>query len=669
MRASIGRNRTSTAARRNQIIAVLTTLAFVAACSGGKSRNPFKDDDPNSFPPGKVTQVTATGTDGGIVVDWFGFVIATGYNVYWSDSPGVTKQNGNLVSFDLPPGTITGLTNGNTYYAIVTAVNDFGESEASEEVQAVAMLQPPEAVIGVKAEPGDAEASVEWFDLDSADSYSVFWGTNPGGGGTEIADATSPTTVTGLTNSQTYYFSVSGTNAAGEGPPSFVVEATPVAPVPGWTPQTEINTPFSGLGTRATLEDVTVNNNGVAAALWRSNQGQFGSLERFVANHTATGDWGEQEILANTDDSGAIAVSAAGDVHFVYDDGATIRSRRFSNGAWADPETISNSSGVDNSFGVGLAADDAGNVFASWVEDTIPPNSSNIQSTQAMWVARFDGTTETWGDPVLLNTSLSWIQSPKIAIGSDDTAVVAWLEDSVLHDNNIPSPPDQRVVVASRYDGTDWAAAAVVGRNDLMDQDNGEELVLETSADGSAVVAWSQTRSTTGDPEALQFEAVRFDAALDQWSAPELLVDGLAPIVRPDITLNGAGQSVATWLFGANTVPSATLFDPVTSTWSGVTTIPTDVLGGGDPFGIESAENGGAVVAWAKEFQAPKGVFVRRQDAGATFWNPSDHLGGRAGDGLLIAMSRNGHAVVVIETRVIQREDFNNVVYAQTYTP
>ncbi|MEM7432908.1 MAG: fibronectin type III domain-containing protein [Pseudomonadota bacterium] len=669
MRYFSGKNAFILGTHARRILIILGCITALASCSSGDQRNPFKDEDPSSFPPGPVTQVSASGVDGGILVEWFGFVTATEYRVYWSDTPGVTKQNGNLATFDNSPGTITGLTNGTTYYAIVTAANNFGESEDSAEVQAVAMQQPPAPATGVIAEPGNSEVTIEWNDLPDADSYSVFWGTNPGGGGTEVANVTSPYVVTGLTNSQTYYLSVTGTNAAGQGSPSRVVEATPVAPVPGWTAQTEINTPFSGLGNRATLEDVAINDSGVAAALWRANQSQFGVIARLVINHTATGDWGEQFVLSTADESASVIVTPAGDIHVASDDSATVRSRRYTNGAWEDATVIRDDSSVTDSFGVELAVDDLGNVFLCWVEDTIPPGVSNLESTHTLWVSRFDATTEAWEAPQAISTSLSWIRSPKITAGASNTAIVSWLQDSVAHDVNNPSPPDQRVVYASRYDGVAWQSADVVGRNDLMNLDNGEELVIAGNDAGSAVVLWTQTRSATGTPDALQIEAVRYDAGMSQWSAPENIVDGVTPAFRPDITLNAANTSLAAWVFNNNNLPSSSAFDPVAALWGATTDIPTDFLSGGDPYGIESGESGAPVVAWGKEFQSPKGVFIRQFDAGTGTWGATSHLGGRIGDQLLFAMSDNGHAIVMTRARVLQREDFNNVVYGSVFTP
>ena len=59
---------------------------------------------------------------------------ATSYNIYWSDKPGVTKENGTKISNVRNPHKIEGLKKGKKYYFVVTAVNASVESKESEEI-------------------------------------------------------------------------------------------------------------------------------------------------------------------------------------------------------------------------------------------------------------------------------------------------------------------------------------------------------------------------------------------------------------------------------------------------------------------------------------------------------------------------------------------------------
>lgn len=58
------------------------------------------------------------------------------YNIYWSNTPGVTTATGTKISGVVPPYMHTGLTTGLTYYYVYTAdVLGFGETSPSTEVQ------------------------------------------------------------------------------------------------------------------------------------------------------------------------------------------------------------------------------------------------------------------------------------------------------------------------------------------------------------------------------------------------------------------------------------------------------------------------------------------------------------------------------------------------------
>jgi len=58
---------------------------------------------------------------------------ATSYNVYLSDSPGVTKRSGLKIPNIKNPYVVTDLKRGTACYFVVTAVNESGESNESEE--------------------------------------------------------------------------------------------------------------------------------------------------------------------------------------------------------------------------------------------------------------------------------------------------------------------------------------------------------------------------------------------------------------------------------------------------------------------------------------------------------------------------------------------------------
>ena len=59
---------------------------------------------------------------------------AISYNIYWRNQPGVTKHNGKKIANVKNPHTLKDLIAGKTYYLVVTAVSNSGESSISEEI-------------------------------------------------------------------------------------------------------------------------------------------------------------------------------------------------------------------------------------------------------------------------------------------------------------------------------------------------------------------------------------------------------------------------------------------------------------------------------------------------------------------------------------------------------
>jgi len=205
---------------------------------------------------GKVTlSWTAPGSDGGAAI--------SGYQIYRGTSPG--GESGTPVNGSLVAGTsytVTGLTNGTTYYFTVAAVNraelqgaKSGEASATPVVAGAAAsasatgsasgspsagatasaagsapgspsagtasaATAPGAPTGLTATPGNAEVGLSWTASAAGGSparYRVYQGTSPGFTlGTPVMSTTSTNaTVTGLTNGTTYYFVVAAVDASG----------------------------------------------------------------------------------------------------------------------------------------------------------------------------------------------------------------------------------------------------------------------------------------------------------------------------------------------------------------------------------------------------------------------------------------------------------------------
>jgi len=169
----------------------------------------------------------------------------------WSASPGATSYLVRRTAVSGAPYAVlaasitstayvdNSVTNGFTYYYVVSAVNSAGQVADSSQVSARPLPPPPsEAPSGLRATAGNAEVILSWAmettDTGLASSYVIGRSTTSGGPYTQIASVTIPTyTDSSVTNRTTYYYVVSAVDFYGQsGPKSAQVRATPSAPRP-----------------------------------------------------------------------------------------------------------------------------------------------------------------------------------------------------------------------------------------------------------------------------------------------------------------------------------------------------------------------------------------------------------------------------------------------------
>jgi uncharacterized protein YjdB len=184
---------------------------------------------------GAPTGVSAVAGNGQVTISWTAVSGATGYNLYWSTTSALTTATGNRITGVTNPYTHTGLTNGTTYYYVVTAVNGAGESAASNQASAIPQIPVLPAPTGVSAVSGNGQVTVSWSAVSGATSYNLYWATTSGvttTTGNRNAGVGNPFTQTGLTNGTTYYYVVTAVNAGGESAASNPASATPQVPAP-----------------------------------------------------------------------------------------------------------------------------------------------------------------------------------------------------------------------------------------------------------------------------------------------------------------------------------------------------------------------------------------------------------------------------------------------------
>ncbi|MES2924932.1 MAG: fibronectin type III domain-containing protein [Verrucomicrobiota bacterium] len=188
--------------------------------------------------PVAPTGLTATAGNTQVSLSWSAVSGATSYNVKRA-----TTNGGPYTTVSSPTGTSyvnTGLTNGTTYYYVVSAVNGTGESANSSQVNATPQTPAPSAPTGLSATGGNTQVSLSWTAVSGATSYNVKRGTANGGPYTTVASPTGTTYVnTGLTNGTPYYYVVSAVGTGGESINSTQTSATPAAAGTSTTIQAE----------------------------------------------------------------------------------------------------------------------------------------------------------------------------------------------------------------------------------------------------------------------------------------------------------------------------------------------------------------------------------------------------------------------------------------------
>ena len=185
-------------------------------------------------PPGIPTGLHLVASSGQVSINWTvpsisGDSPITGYKLYRGNSSDSLIY---LVSVIGTNYTDTGLTNGQTYWYEVSAVNAVGEGVKAASVSSTPFTVP-DAPTGLTAIAGNLQLSLNWTVPVSnggreIDYYVVYQD------GVALPNNVPGlnTTITGLTNGQNYSFSVAAHNDAGNGTRSNAMAITP-ATAPG----------------------------------------------------------------------------------------------------------------------------------------------------------------------------------------------------------------------------------------------------------------------------------------------------------------------------------------------------------------------------------------------------------------------------------------------------
>jgi RHS repeat-associated protein len=187
---------------------------------------------PSTNPPLPAPVVAAVAGNGSVTLNWQAITGVVSYNVYQS------TDNVNFTLLFHPTVTTykaSGLSNGTTYYFLVSAVNANGEGNENPSVPAIPNGYGPAAPAEVRATAGNGNVTVGWNYVSGATSYNLYRATASGQEGSGPYETNFGSDYGGgfsgfdgnVTNGTTYFYQVTAVNGSTEGAKSAEVKVTP----------------------------------------------------------------------------------------------------------------------------------------------------------------------------------------------------------------------------------------------------------------------------------------------------------------------------------------------------------------------------------------------------------------------------------------------------------
>jgi len=405
--------------------------------------------------------VNAVGSDGQVQLTFSSVEGASSYNLYWGNTPGVNRANGNMIAGINSTFSHTGLTSGGTYYYVVTTVNLEGESIESVETSATASSKSW-STTGL--ELNDANASEPNVAVSDNGSAMVIWQQKNG--------------------------SVDNT----------------------WYNQ---YVPISGWGGGVTLTN-TIGSKHIKMDQWGNTLVTINP--NFIKTWYFNGSvWAEETLRSSFYYKNALDMNSKGDALISGTQSNTaLTSFGFSDENWLkhpidndEQEFWVGSSQVDSPS---LAIDEKGNAILVW--------SRLSGSRTDIWASRFSTLKYYWSTPVLIeNTDLGNAEKPQVKIDSHGNATVVWHQS----DGSVNSIWSNRYINGSGWETAQLVEAdAEESSNPQLGVDiNGNVVVVWEK--GSPVTSFETNRFSISSGWGVS-ETIPFDVGTSGPNSPVLAV-------------------------------------------------------------------------------------------------------------------------------------------------
>ena len=482
------------------------------------------------------TQVTLT---------WDTVTDAVGYNVYWDTVPNVTKDS-NVIN-NVSSGYVhTGLTNGSTYYYVITTLSSGDESVVSDEVNAIPGKRAWQSAKIVDSgtinyyypqiamnRNGQSVVVFEQFD---GIAYSTFanisnkdtgWGTAQA---IETGDAghvyNPQVAIDDNGNAVAVWEQFNGT--------SYNVWANVYdAQNASWGIAEQIESSLTG-GSEYFMPQVAMGKSGSAVVTWQKRDGFAISI---WANHfdMSTG-WTQAEKLETNDLYSAylpqVDVDSTGNAAVVWEQYDTVTAA-YSTWAthyntatgWSTAAVISNVGNI-SAYDAQVALSDNGKTVAVW--EQFDGARFNVWSNVAQ--------NGVWGiaERVEYNsTGASEYYLPQVAIDKSGTATVVWQQFD----------GSQLSAWANRYTNGVWEVASQIEANGITPITNPKVAMDE---DGNAVAVWEQY-DETGNGSLISIWANRYTQDSGWASATPIETNDSESMWLPEVAMDAYGNAKAAW--------------------------------------------------------------------------------------------------------------------------